>query len=129
MPRVSDLSKTIREFKSDVIDKENLNRNKVNDIVRKTILNTVKAMFNTNTDRRFKELFDNFNDIEKDLKITDDRYRMSIFASKDFPIEIVTPQQIDVMDEVAQNSILITDYSSLGFDFTFLGKKVILYRN
>ena len=88
MPRVSDLSKTIREFKSDVIDKENLNRNKVNDIVRKTILNTVKAMFNTNTDRRFKELFDNFNDIEKDLKITDDRYRMSIFASKDFPIEI-----------------------------------------
>ena len=46
----------------------------------------------------------------------------------DLPIEIVTPNEIDVMDEIVENDILITDYSSLAFDFTFLNKKVILYQ-
>ena len=43
-------------------------------------------------------------------------------------IEIVTPKEIDVMDEIVKNDILITDYSSLAYDFTFLNKKVILYQ-
>lgn len=43
-------------------------------------------------------------------------------------IDIVSPKDIDVMDEIAKNDILITDYSSLGFDFTFLNKKVIIYQ-
>lgn len=103
MARVSDLSKAIRDFKNKAIDKDNLNRNKVNDIVRKTILDTVKSMFNTNTDRRFKELFENFDSIQNDLKITDDSYRMNIFVSKDFPIEI------DVSNE-ALNSLAGNDY-------------------
>ena len=41
--------------------------------------------------------------------------------------EIVTPAQIDVMDELAHSELLITDFSSVGFDFTFLNKPVILY--
>lgn len=44
-------------------------------------------------------------------------------------IDMVHPNQIDVMDELAQRDVLITDYSSVGFDFTFLGKPVILYQN
>jgi len=34
---------------------------------------------------------------------------------------------IDVLPEIARSKLLITDYSSLGFDFTFLKKPVILY--
>lgn len=36
---------------------------------------------------------------------------------------------IDVMDEIVNNDVLITDYSSLGFDFTILDKPVILYQS
>lgn len=43
-------------------------------------------------------------------------------------VKIVTPNEVDIMDEVVKNDILITDYSSLGFDFSVLGKKVILYQ-
>ncbi|MCL1990905.1 MAG: CDP-glycerol glycerophosphotransferase family protein [Defluviitaleaceae bacterium] len=41
---------------------------------------------------------------------------------------IVDGNQIDVMEEVANSSMLITDYSSLGFDFTFLKKPVLIYQ-
>lgn len=43
-------------------------------------------------------------------------------------VEIVTPKQVDVMYELATSDVLITDYSSVGFDFTFLNKPVILYQ-
>lgn len=41
--------------------------------------------------------------------------------------EIVTPSKIDIMDEIATSEVLITDFSSIGFDFTFLKKPVILF--
>ena len=35
--------------------------------------------------------------------------------------------QVDVMDEIVNNDLLITDYSSVAYDFTFLKKPVLLY--
>ena len=35
--------------------------------------------------------------------------------------------KIDVMDELVKSKLLITDYSSIGFDFTLLNKPVILF--
>lgn len=42
-------------------------------------------------------------------------------------MKIVYASKIDVMDEIVASDILITDYSSLGFDFTFLRKPVLLF--
>lgn len=55
------------------------------------------------------KLIDFINDIDNDL------------------FEIVTPSKVDVMNELANSTLLITDYSSVGFDFTFLNKPVILF--
>lgn len=35
---------------------------------------------------------------------------------------------VDVMDEIVQCSVMITDYSSVGFDATFLNKPVIMFQ-
>lgn len=43
-------------------------------------------------------------------------------------IKIVSAKDIDVLNEIAINDVCITDYSSLGFDFTFLNKPVILFQ-
>lgn len=43
-------------------------------------------------------------------------------------IELVYASDIDLMDEIVKSKLLITDYSSLGFDFTFLKKPVILFQ-
>lgn len=42
-------------------------------------------------------------------------------------IKIIYANDINVMDELASCKLLITDYSSVGFDFSFLGKPVLLY--
>lgn len=43
-------------------------------------------------------------------------------------IKFVHASNTDVLDELARNDVLITDYSSVGFDFTTLNKPVILYQ-
>lgn len=43
-------------------------------------------------------------------------------------IKFVHAKNVDVLDELAKNDVLITDYSSVGFDFTTLNKPVILYQ-
>ena len=43
-------------------------------------------------------------------------------------ISIAFQPDIDIMDELVKSKVLITDYSSLGFDFTFLNRPVILYQ-
>lgn len=42
-------------------------------------------------------------------------------------IKWVYADRVDVMDELIQSKLLITDYSSIGFDFTLLNKPVILF--
>ncbi len=43
-------------------------------------------------------------------------------------IKFIHSNKTDVLDELARNDVLITDYSSVGFDFTLLDKPVILYQ-
>ncbi len=43
-------------------------------------------------------------------------------------IKLVHANSVDVLNELACNDVLITDYSSVGFDFTTLDKPVILYQ-
>lgn len=43
-------------------------------------------------------------------------------------IKIMHSSRIDVMTEIASCSLLITDYSSVGFDVTLLNKPVVLYQ-
>ncbi len=43
-------------------------------------------------------------------------------------IKLVHSNQIDVLDYLAKSDVLITDYSSVGFDFTALNKPVIMFQ-
>jgi len=43
-------------------------------------------------------------------------------------VKIAHADQIEVIEEIANSCSLITDYSSLGFDFTFLKKPVYIYQ-
>ena len=43
-------------------------------------------------------------------------------------VKIIDPSQVDVMTELAEADVLVTDYSSVGFDFTTMEKPVILYQ-
>lgn len=43
-------------------------------------------------------------------------------------IELIYASDINLMDEIVKSKMLITDYSSLGFDFTFLKKPVVLFQ-
>ena len=43
-------------------------------------------------------------------------------------VRFVYAKKVNVMNLLVENDVLITDYSSVGFDFTFLDKPVILYQ-
>lgn len=50
-------------------------------------------------------------------------------ACKKIPhAEVVYSADVDVMDYLVSHDVLITDYSSIAFDFTFLKKPVVLYQ-
>lgn len=63
-----------------------------------------------------------------------DRFRTLIFE-KDHPakhlrgrVQFFHGAEVDLMDLIVEAELLVSDYSSLPFDFTFLGKSVALYR-
>ena len=81
-------------------------------------------------DKKLKE-FQNKNDLK--IKIC----LHSLFTEKqikyltknlDSKTEVIYASKVDVMDEIAKSKLLITDYSSLGFDFTFLNKPVLVFQ-
>lgn len=49
-----------------------------------------------------------------------------LIKSKHIKIELQT--KIDIMDELVKSKLLITDYSSVGFDFTFLNRPVLFFQ-
>ncbi len=49
-----------------------------------------------------------------------------LIKSKHIKIELQT--EIDIMDELVKSKLLITDYSSIGFDFTFLNRPVLFFQ-
>lgn len=83
---------------------------------------------------RSKELIKYLEEKDIYLKICvhsffDKNYLNEIMQSIDTKkIIFVYQNDIDVMDEIAKSKLLITDYSSIGYDFTFLNKPVILFQ-
>lgn len=59
-----------------------------------------------------------------DEKMLEDVY--PLVKSQNIKIELQT--EIDVMDELVKSKLLITDYSSIGFDFTFLNRPVLFFQ-
>lgn len=47
---------------------------------------------------------------------------------KDLPIKVVSQGEIDVQRLIKESALMITDYSSVAFDFSFLHKPVIYYQ-
>jgi CDP-glycerol glycerophosphotransferase len=47
---------------------------------------------------------------------------------KDAPIKVVSQGEIDVQTLLKESAMMITDYSSVGFDFSFLHKPIIYYQ-
>lgn len=60
--------------------------------------------------------------------ISDKQVKIISDCVKNNNVKIVYASSVDVMDLIVENDLLITDYSSIGFDFTLLGKPVILYQ-
>jgi len=50
------------------------------------------------------------------------------FTTKYKKIKIIEPSQIDIQQELIEAKLLITDYSSVFFDFAFMKKPVIFYQ-
>ena len=99
---------------------ENAETQKFIDNIKKVVNNYKMKDFLKNEDYKLKICLHQFFDQKKIDYITN--------KLKDDNVEIVTPKEIDVMDEIVKNDILITDYSSIAFDFTLLGKTVLLYQ-
>src|SRR5690625_7616387 len=47
---------------------------------------------------------------------------------QDGPVKIMSQGEIDVQDLLKESSMMITDYSSVAFDFSFLNKPIIYYQ-
>lgn len=94
----------------------------------KRFIENIKKVVNNYKMREF--LFQNQYKLKICLHQFFDKEKIDYITNKlkDENIIIVTPKEIDVMDELVYNDILITDYSSVAFDFSLLGKPVILYQ-
>ena len=91
----------------------------------------VKNVRDVLSDDRLKEYLDR-TDTELRLCVHSffDKERMERLKGENASanIKIIHSSQADVMDEIAFCSLLITDYSSVGFDVTLLDRPVVLYQ-
>ena len=81
-----------------------------------------------------KELKEYLKKSEKVLKIcvhqffNENTFKDLFKYSEKGLFEIVHPSEVDVMDELNKSEVLITDYSSVAYDFTFLNRPSILFQ-
>lgn len=121
--RRNNLKKKNRQFLYFLTWREYFGNNKATkqfiDNITKIVLNKKLIKYLKDNNIKFKLCVHQFFDEEK-LKTVYEKMDREVF-------EIVTPSKIDVMDELAYSELLITDFSSVGFDFTFLNKPVLLF--
>ena len=98
---------------------DNKETKKFIDTITKLVLNEKLVKYLKENNIKFKLCVHQFFDAKK-LETIYEKFDKDVF-------DIVTPAKIDVMDELAKSELLITDFSSVGFDFTFLNKPVILF--
>src|SRR6185437_12692580 len=46
----------------------------------------------------------------------------------DAPVRVISQGEVDVQHLMKQSAVLVTDYSSVGFDFSFLHRPVLYYQ-
>ena len=121
--RRNNLKKKNRQFLYFLTWREYFGNNKATklfiDNITKIVLNKKLIKYLKDNNIKFKLCVHQFFD-EKKLKTIYEKMDRDVF-------DIVVPSKIDVMDELAYSELLITDFSSVGFDFTFLNKPVLLF--
>src|SRR6185437_10026836 len=46
----------------------------------------------------------------------------------DAPVRVISQGEVDVQQLMKESAVLVTDYSSVGFDFSFLHRPVLYYQ-
>lgn len=133
LPRFDDV---IKERKN--IIKKLKNRKKI------LIMPTWRTGLNIYSDERFmgtnyyKEFQQLINNPELQRLVEEKGYKISLYLHRNFQVfshlfssefvEVLTDQNHDVKDLLAEYQVLITDYSSVGLDFALMHKKVVYFR-
>ncbi|MCE5090484.1 CDP-glycerol glycerophosphotransferase family protein [Staphylococcus devriesei] len=78
------------------------------------------------------------NNPELQRLVEEKGYKISFYLHRNFQVfshlfssefvEVLTDQNHNVKDLLAEYQVLITDYSSVGLDFTLMHKKVVYFR-
>ncbi|MFG6114131.1 CDP-glycerol glycerophosphotransferase family protein [Halobacillus sp. MO56] len=50
------------------------------------------------------------------------------YAFEDSPVKVITQGEVDVQQLLKESKLMITDYSSVAFDFSFLHKPIVYYQ-
>lgn len=98
-----------------------------NNLATNLFINKIKSVL---TDKRLQEYLkgDNVLTVLVHDKFSKAQIEKIKNAVKGTNIRILSPSELDIMQALVDNDVLITDYSSVGFDFTTLNKPVILYQ-
>ncbi|MFT2139926.1 CDP-glycerol glycerophosphotransferase family protein [Staphylococcus sp. GDY8P145P] len=133
LPRFDEVIKTRKDKY-----KKFKNKNKI------LIMPTWRTGMHTFSDEKFMEsnYYKEFQTLINNPKIyeliEEKGYKVSLYLHRNFQvfnklfsseyIEILSEQDHDVKDLLAEYQVLITDYSSVGLDFALMHKKVLYYR-